>query len=170
MSEQADIFHSNTTTSWKQYRHQISSSWKSNNCNFFKNHRRKSIPFVLNYTNRQQRGKRITKHIEQQTGRYHRHHNLLTFPLNLKLNFNRLGARRNSHKTGHKGTTAKAYVCGAKKRSISEAGSNTGIDIHRFRQKMANTLSVMTNVLRNVVSKQRIRYKEKGFNLDLACK
>ncbi|XP_075151540.1 phosphatase and tensin-like protein isoform X2 [Haematobia irritans] len=33
---------------------------------------------------------------------------------------------------------------------------------------MANTLSVMTNVLRNVVSKQRIRYKEKGFNLDLA--
>lgn len=34
---------------------------------------------------------------------------------------------------------------------------------------MANTLSVMTNVLRNVVSKQRIRYKEKGFNLDLAC-
>lgn len=39
-----------------------------------------------------------------------------------------------------------------------------------FLQKMANTLSVMTNVLRNVVSKQRIRYKEKGFNLDLACK
>ncbi|XP_061390514.1 serine-rich adhesin for platelets [Musca vetustissima] len=33
---------------------------------------------------------------------------------------------------------------------------------------MANTLSVMTNVLRNVVSKQRIRYKENGFNLDLA--
>uniref|UniRef100_A0A1B0C653 Phosphatidylinositol 3,4,5-trisphosphate 3-phosphatase and dual-specificity protein phosphatase PTEN n=1 Tax=Glossina palpalis gambiensis TaxID=67801 RepID=A0A1B0C653_9MUSC len=32
---------------------------------------------------------------------------------------------------------------------------------------MANKLSVMTNVLRNVVSKQRIRYKEKGFNLDL---
>ncbi|XP_053960890.1 serine-rich adhesin for platelets isoform X1 [Anastrepha ludens] len=33
---------------------------------------------------------------------------------------------------------------------------------------MANTLSVMTNVLRNVVSKQRIRYKENGYNLDLA--
>lgn len=44
------------------------------------------------------------------------------------------------------------------------------IEIQKLKLKMANTLSVMTNVLRNVVSKQRIRYKEKGFNLDLACK
>ncbi|KRG03848.1 phosphatidylinositol 3,4,5-trisphosphate 3-phosphatase and dual-specificity protein phosphatase PTEN isoform X1 [Drosophila mojavensis] len=33
---------------------------------------------------------------------------------------------------------------------------------------MANTISIMSNALRNVVSKKRIRYKEKGFNLDLS--
>ncbi|EDW76061.2 uncharacterized protein Dwil_GK15265 [Drosophila willistoni] len=32
---------------------------------------------------------------------------------------------------------------------------------------MANTISLMSNVIRNVVSKKRIRYKENGFNLDL---
>ncbi|KAH8249688.1 hypothetical protein KR032_011474, partial [Drosophila birchii] len=32
---------------------------------------------------------------------------------------------------------------------------------------MANTISLMSNVIRNVVSKKRIRYKEKGYNLDL---
>ncbi|KAH8263282.1 hypothetical protein KR044_006881, partial [Drosophila immigrans] len=32
---------------------------------------------------------------------------------------------------------------------------------------MANTISIMSNAIRNAVSKQRIRYKEKGFNLDL---
>jgi len=35
---------------------------------------------------------------------------------------------------------------------------------------MANTISLMSNVIRNVVSKKRIRYKEKGYNLDLTCK
>lgn len=34
---------------------------------------------------------------------------------------------------------------------------------------MANTISLMSNVIRNVVSKKRIRYKEKGYNLDLTC-
>ncbi|XP_032595020.1 phosphatidylinositol 3,4,5-trisphosphate 3-phosphatase and dual-specificity protein phosphatase PTEN isoform X4 [Drosophila grimshawi] len=33
---------------------------------------------------------------------------------------------------------------------------------------MANTISIMSNAIRNVVSKKRIRYKEKGFNLDLS--
>ncbi|KAH8410679.1 hypothetical protein KR009_012185, partial [Drosophila setifemur] len=32
---------------------------------------------------------------------------------------------------------------------------------------MANTISLLSNTLRNVVSKKRIRYKEKGYNLDL---
>ncbi|XP_017075936.2 phosphatidylinositol 3,4,5-trisphosphate 3-phosphatase and dual-specificity protein phosphatase PTEN [Drosophila eugracilis] len=32
---------------------------------------------------------------------------------------------------------------------------------------MANTISLMSNVIRTVVSKKRIRYKEKGYNLDL---
>ncbi|KPU73883.1 uncharacterized protein Dana_GF14124, isoform B [Drosophila ananassae] len=32
---------------------------------------------------------------------------------------------------------------------------------------MANTISLMSNVIRNVVSKKRIRYKEKGYDLDL---
>ncbi|XP_070133161.1 phosphatidylinositol 3,4,5-trisphosphate 3-phosphatase and dual-specificity protein phosphatase PTEN isoform X1 [Drosophila bipectinata] len=32
---------------------------------------------------------------------------------------------------------------------------------------MANTISLMSNVIRNVVSKKRIRYIEKGYNLDL---
>ncbi|XP_043064759.1 phosphatidylinositol 3,4,5-trisphosphate 3-phosphatase and dual-specificity protein phosphatase PTEN isoform X2 [Drosophila ficusphila] len=32
---------------------------------------------------------------------------------------------------------------------------------------MANTISLMSNVIRNVVSKKRIRYKQKGYNLDL---
>ncbi|XP_020807188.1 phosphatidylinositol 3,4,5-trisphosphate 3-phosphatase and dual-specificity protein phosphatase PTEN isoform X1 [Drosophila serrata] len=32
---------------------------------------------------------------------------------------------------------------------------------------MANTISLMSNAIRNVVSKKRIRYKEKGYNLDL---
>ncbi|XP_030382794.1 uncharacterized protein LOC115630404 isoform X2 [Scaptodrosophila lebanonensis] len=32
---------------------------------------------------------------------------------------------------------------------------------------MANTISIMSNAIRNAVSKKRIRYKEKGFNLDL---
>ncbi|XP_020713029.1 uncharacterized protein LOC101450346 [Ceratitis capitata] len=50
-------------------------------------------------------------------------------------------------------------ICGA---------APSGINIDKFKHKMANTLSVMTNVLRNVVSKQRIRYKENGYNLDLA--
>jgi len=35
---------------------------------------------------------------------------------------------------------------------------------------MANTISLMSNVIRNVVSKKRIRYKEKGYDLDLTCK
>lgn len=87
------------------------------------------------------------------------------FPLFFFLSY-RFG--RNSHKTGHT-YVGDLYFCSVKERSINEAGSNTGIDIYKFKQKMANTLSVMTNVLRNVVSKQRIRYKEKGFNLDLAC-
>ncbi|XP_067621507.1 serine-rich adhesin for platelets [Eurosta solidaginis] len=52
-----------------------------------------------------------------------------------------------------------ARICGAATR---------GINFNKFKHKMANTLSVMTNVLRNVVSKQRIRYKENGYNLDLA--
>ncbi|XP_039949042.1 uncharacterized protein LOC120767253 isoform X1 [Bactrocera tryoni] len=49
-------------------------------------------------------------------------------------------------------------ICGA---------ASSGININKFKHKMANTLSVMTNVLRNVVSKQRIRYKDNGYNLDL---
>nr|XP_014089535.2 uncharacterized protein LOC106617072 isoform X1 [Bactrocera oleae]XP_014089544.2 uncharacterized protein LOC106617072 isoform X1 [Bactrocera oleae]XP_036217747.1 uncharacterized protein LOC106617072 isoform X1 [Bactrocera oleae]XP_036217748.1 uncharacterized protein LOC106617072 isoform X1 [Bactrocera oleae]XP_036217749.1 uncharacterized protein LOC106617072 isoform X1 [Bactrocera oleae]XP_036217750.1 uncharacterized protein LOC106617072 isoform X1 [Bactrocera oleae]XP_036217751.1 uncharac len=49
-------------------------------------------------------------------------------------------------------------ICGA---------ASSGININKFKHKMANTLSVMTNVLRNVVSKQRIRYKGNGYNLDL---
>lgn len=49
-------------------------------------------------------------------------------------------------------------ICGA---------AASGININKFKHKMANTLSVMTNVLRNVVSKQRIRYKGNGYNLDL---
>ncbi|XP_017855415.2 phosphatidylinositol 3,4,5-trisphosphate 3-phosphatase and dual-specificity protein phosphatase daf-18 isoform X1 [Drosophila busckii] len=32
---------------------------------------------------------------------------------------------------------------------------------------MANTISIMSNAIRNVVSKKRIRFVEKGFNLDL---
>ncbi|KAH8287857.1 hypothetical protein KR018_002681, partial [Drosophila ironensis] len=32
---------------------------------------------------------------------------------------------------------------------------------------MANTISIMSNVIRHVVSKKRIRYKEKGYDLDL---
>lgn len=35
---------------------------------------------------------------------------------------------------------------------------------------MANTISVMTNAVRGVVSKKRIRYQENGYDLDLACK
>lgn len=52
-------------------------------------------------------------------------------------------------------------ICGA---------ASSGINIIKYKHKMANTLSVMTNVLRNVVSKQRIRYKGNGYNLDLTCK
>ncbi|XP_065358637.1 serine-rich adhesin for platelets [Calliphora vicina] len=76
--------------------------------------------------------------------------------------------KSNSQKTGLRKAASIYSVSSVKERLANEAGSNTGIDIYRFKQKMANTLSVMTNVLRNVVSKQRIRYKEKGFNLDLA--
>ncbi|KAM7352603.1 phosphatase and tensin-like protein isoform 2-T7 [Cochliomyia hominivorax] len=76
--------------------------------------------------------------------------------------------KRNCKKTGLRKTNSLYSISSVKERLTNEAGSNTGIDIYKFKQKMANTLSVMTNVLRNVVSKQRIRYKEKGFNLDLA--
>lgn len=88
---------------------------------------------------------------------------------NLK-GLNKLTKSNNSHKTGLRRTSSTYSIRSVKERLANEAGSNTGIDIYKFKQKMANTLSVMTNVLRNVVSKQRIRYKEKGFNLDLACK
>lgn len=39
-----------------------------------------------------------------------------------------------------------------------------------FATNMANTISIMSNAIRNAVSKKRIRYKEKGYNLDLTCK
>lgn len=92
------------------------------------------------------------------------------FSCNLK-HLNKLKkTKRNNNKTGLRKSNSLYSISSVKERLTNEAGSNTGIDIYRFKQKMANTLSVMTNVLRNVVSKQRIRYKEKGFNLDLACK
>lgn len=92
------------------------------------------------------------------------------FSCNLK-HLNRLKTRtKNRQKTGLRKTKSTYSVSSVKERLANEAGANTGIDIYKLKQKMANTLSVMTNVLRNVVSKQRIRYKEKGFNLDLACK
>lgn len=93
------------------------------------------------------------------------------FSCNLKpLNRLKKTKRNNCNKTGLRKSNSLYSISSVKERLTNEAGSNTGIDIYRFKQKMANTLSVMTNVLRNVVSKQRIRYKEKGFNLDLACK
>lgn len=95
-------------------------------------------------------------------------------PLLTKLSCNLKGLNKkkskNINKKGLRRTSSTYSISSVKERLENEAGSNTGIDIYNFKQKMANTLSVMTNVLRNVVSKQRIRYKEKGFNLDLACK
>lgn len=39
-----------------------------------------------------------------------------------------------------------------------------------WETNMANTISIMSNAIRNAVSKKRIRYKEKGYDLDLTCK
>ncbi|XP_034471742.1 phosphatidylinositol 3,4,5-trisphosphate 3-phosphatase and dual-specificity protein phosphatase PTEN isoform X3 [Drosophila innubila] len=36
-----------------------------------------------------------------------------------------------------------------------------------WETNMANTISIMSNAIRNAVSKKRIRYKEKGYDLDL---
>lgn len=109
------------------------------------------------------------KHYRDEQQHHHQHHIWKLSQLNLK-HFQNLKKRTNSQKTGVTNGKGKYTVSCVQQRLTHEAGSNTGIDIYKFKQKMANTLSVMTNVLRNVVSKQRIRYKEKGFNLDLACK
>ncbi|XP_023298384.2 serine-rich adhesin for platelets [Lucilia cuprina] len=121
----------------------------------------------LNYTNNNNKTKDRYQDIDNLNTTQTEHLKKLT--CNFKhLNRLRKTKTSNSQKTGLRKASSLYSISSVKERLENEAGSNTGIDIYRFKQKMANTLSVMTNVLRNVVSKQRIRYKEKGFNLDLA--
>ncbi|EDW64552.2 phosphatidylinositol 3,4,5-trisphosphate 3-phosphatase and dual-specificity protein phosphatase PTEN isoform X2 [Drosophila virilis] len=67
--------------------------------------------------------------------------------------------------TGHinNETEIEAYSYNKKQIIINKRQQSSYLETN-----MANTISIMSNALRNVVSKKRRRYKEKGFNLDLS--